>query len=125
MLKTKLYSMEEVAVLCYDAGFTGEGLVIALSIIWAESGGNAWAVNINSTPGKPTDGSLDLGIAQFNTYWWLYQKANDLMHPEFAIPLMFRVTKGSKFIYWSSYVHGTYKVFLDYARAVVTKLGYV
>lgn len=112
--------MQEVATLLLSAGFVGESAVTALAVIWAESGGNAWAVNINSAPGKPTDGSMDLGLCQFNTYWWPYQRANDLMKAEYSIPLMYRASRqGTAFYYWAAFVYGYHVKFMDYARAAL------
>lgn len=119
-LRTKLYTMQEVGALLLSAGFIGENAVTALAVLWAESGGNAWAVNVNSAPGKPTDGSLDLGIAQFNTYWWPWQRANDLMKIEHSIPLFYRASKnGTYFGYWNAYVNKYHLKFMDYARAAL------
>lgn len=119
-LKVKLYTMQEVGVLLLSAGFTGENAVTALAVIWAESGGNGWAVNVNSLPGRPADGSLDLGICQFNTYWWPAQKANDLMKAEYSIPLFYRASKyGTYFGYWAAFVYGYHLKFMDFARAAL------
>jgi hypothetical protein len=121
-LKTKLYSMHEVRDFCKAAGFSGDNLAIAIAVIWAESGGNAWAVNINSTPGKPTDGSIDLGICQWNSYWWPLITPAKAMDPQFAIKKFYEVSKGTNFSYWNAFVSGAHKKFLSYAQAVATQI---
>lgn len=123
-LKTLPYSMDEIAVLVRDAGFTGDNAVIAIAVIWAESGGNAWAVNINSTPGK-TYGSIDLGLVQWNSYWWPYITPAKAMDPVFAVKKFFEVTKGTNFLYWNAYVNKSYLRFMDYARACAHNAGLV
>lgn len=55
---------------------TGWRVVTGLAILKAESNLNAYAVNLITSEfradGKPNPAflSLDLGIAQWNTYWW-------------------------------------------------------
>lgn len=117
-LATKLLTMQEVAQLVKAAGFSGENGVTAIAVIWAESGGNAWAVHVNNSPGKLTDGSLDLGLAQFNTYWLPLQRVGNLMTPEYSVNLMFSLSKGINFGFWSAFVHGYHLKYMDYARAV-------
>lgn len=125
-LKTFPHSMDEVAILAHNAGFRSDGLITSIAVIWAESGGNAWAVNINSNPGKPTHGSMDLGLAQFNTYWWPAQKANDLMKPEYNVNLMFKASRnGTYFGYWSAFVYGYHKKYISFAQEAVKRLGLV
>ena len=114
-------SMDEVALLSYNAGFRATNLVTAIAVVWAESGGNAWAININSSPGKPTHGSIDIGLAQFNTYWWSTHKANDLMKPDYSMALMFKASRGNNFSFWSAFVHGMHRPYIPYAEAVVAR----
>lgn len=75
-MKIKQYTMDEVAVICLESGMRGWPTVTAISIAWAESGGNAYAVNINDgNPDNQAYLSMDLGLWQTNTFW----------HPEIPI----------------------------------------
>ena len=122
-LATKQLSMSEVAQLCHTAGFRDANLLTSIAVIWAESRGNAWAININgSNPLSRAYGSIDIGLCQWNTYWWSIHKANDLMKPEYSVNLMFRVTKGQNFQYWNAWLYGHHKQFLPYAEAVCAEL---
>ena len=116
-LKTKFLPMMEIAEYIKNAGFTGENAGIAIAVIWAESGGNAWAVNINSAPSKPTDGSLDLGLCQWNTYWFSNVKPHQAFDPQYSCNLMFLASKGSNFMYWNAFVNKYHVKYLAYGYA--------
>lgn len=69
-MKTKQLTMSEVVGHLRNAGVTGWRLVTLGSIIWAESRGDAYAININDQdPTSEAYLSLDLGLCQINTYW--------------------------------------------------------
>jgi hypothetical protein len=124
-LKTKFLPMQEIAGYVKNSGFQGENAAIAIAVIWAESGGNAWAVNVNSAPGKPYDGSLDLGICQWNTYWFPTVTPAKAFNPQYSTDLMFLASKGVNFNYWNAFVNGYHKKYMDYARACAIQAGVI
>lgn len=118
-MKTRQLSMREVHDLMVEAGFSPHlwRCVTALSVIWAESGGNAWAVNIVDNPDSPAHLSLDLGLVQWNSYH------NPMptplaFDPLYSLQRMWTVTKDwtvSKNL-WIAYNNGAYMKYLGYAR---------
>lgn len=122
-LNTKLLSMDEVGRLLLAAGFTRPNAVIGLSVIWAESGGNAWAVNVNSSPGKATDGSIDLGLCQFNSYWFPLITPAKAFDPPTAVQKFFDVSKGTNFGYWNAFVNQYHVKFLPWAQATIDNIA--
>jgi hypothetical protein len=101
---TNYLQMETVAQMLLDVGFTGDAAVVALAIIWGESGGNAWALNLNThDPDSPSYLSLDRGLVQWNDYWWPDFRTVDAMDPSKAVKKMFEVSNGTDFSPWNVY----------------------
>jgi|JI9StandDraft_1071089.scaffolds.fasta_scaffold01073_12 hypothetical protein len=126
-LPVKFLPMIDVAEMVHRAGFRGERAVTALAVIWAESGGNQVAVNINvANPESKAYLSLDLGICQWNTYW----------HPRFKFPrhfdpldsikyMFYKSDRGRSFSLWMAYTAGAHEKFLPYARQTFINLGHL
>lgn len=79
------YSPAQVAVIAKGAGFTGDGLVRAVAVALAESGGNPQAVNQNTDRQR----SIDRGLWQINSYW----------HPEVSVAEAFNPAANAKHAY--------------------------
>lgn len=117
--------MADVAEMVWTAGFRGDRAVTALAVVWAESGGNQYAVNINaSNPTSKAYQSMDLGICQWNTYW----------HPRFKIPrhfdpldslkyMFYKSDRGRNFNMWMAFFTGAHEKFIPFARQTFINLG--
>lgn len=131
--KVKLYTMADVAALCLNTGIGGWPTISAVAIAWAESGGNAYATNIND--GDPTSVaylSIDLGMWQTNSYWHPEVKPREAFDPELQFPHVLRIAQRRTGQYgyisynwtaWSTYNAGTYKKFITPAYNAVKALG--
>ena len=102
---TNVLSDEEIARKILDVGFSRERAVVAFAILVGESGLNAWAINLVShNPEAESYLSLDLGIAQFNTFWHPNYLVADLFDPDYAIKAFFDVSKdGENFKWWVAF----------------------
>ena len=112
---------QQIAVVAQKAGFTGSNLVIAVAVALAESGGN-----VNAHGDVTIGGSFGL--------WQVYCKAHpDLIPPDNPDSVAwydpyqnarwaYKISGGSNWHPWSTYIHGTYQAFMDKARAAVVLL---
>lgn len=109
-IQMNMLADETIARMLLDAGFTGESAVVAFAIIIAESGGNAWAINLNThDPDSDSYLSLDKGICQWNDYWWDIAKGPEAFDPEVSIRKMFEVSKqGTDYSAWNAYDNFTF-----------------
>jgi len=97
--------------LCQQANLTDDEANTIMAVISAESGWNPKAINKNS------DGSIDYGLCQYNSYWYIskmklitqWEALNDY---EKCIKLMIQRYKEGFLKDWASYKFGTYKKFL-------------
>jgi len=97
--------------ICRDKGLSPEQTNIIMAVISAESGWNTKAVN------KNTDNSIDYGLCQYNSYWYiekmdLITKWEALNDYKKCIEVMVDRYKGGNLKDWSAYKFGTYKKFL-------------
>ena len=104
-LRSKFVPDSDIARLLVDAGFRGESAIVAFCIVIAESGGDTWAINMNThAPEADTYLSLDKGLVQFNDYWWPIAQSSDAFVPELAIAEFFVASKeGTDFQPWVAY----------------------
>lgn len=112
-MKTKYITMVETVVMLRNAGVFGWRIVVLGSVIWAESAGNAYAVNINDKdPNSPAYLSMDLGLCQINTYWQGIEPSVAL-DPVKAVQWMVDKTGGGwvNLGLWSTYNSGAYLPF--------------
>jgi peptidoglycan hydrolase CwlO-like protein len=109
---------EQIALAAQKAGFTGNNLVIAVAVALAESSGNA-----NAKGDVAIGGSFGL--------WQIYCVA----HPNLIPPSnpnsvawndpyqnaqwAYRLSGGSNWMPWSTYIHGTYQNYMSAAQAAV------
>lgn len=70
MAKSKIVPDHEIARMVLDAGFTGLAAPVMVAVCLAESGGDAYAINVvDRDPAAVTYLSLDVGICQINSFW--------------------------------------------------------
>ena len=131
-IKVQLYSMEEVAGICLTAGLTPWESVTAVSIAWAESGGNAYAIGINDQdPTAKAYLSMDVGMWQTNDYWHPEIASKTALTPELQILEVMRISKRTGswgYVYhvwtaWSTYNAGLHKRFTQQAYWAVKAAG--
>lgn len=141
-MKAKFITMEDAGRCLIDAGFTGWRVPTFIAIGWAESAGNAWAVNlvVQADPLAASHLSMDLGWLQLNNYWW----ADDLkpdhraaFDPAAAARIAFRHVGGNEGIFdaiakksttrgymeWSTYKVKVHLPYLSAAIGVARALG--
>ena len=91
MAKLMLTS-DQVATVLVEQGAKGWAVVTMGAIAVPESGRNAYAVNVNDSPDKPSHRSLDVGLFQINTFWNPTHPIADLLDPayntEFAVQIL-------------------------------------
>lgn len=121
-------AMEEVAAVCLAAGMRAWPAVTAVAIAWAESGGNAYAVNVNdANPQSEAYLSLDLGIWQTNTYWHPEVPIAEALDPVQQIMHVRRIAERVGVYGWVSYVWTPWNTFTAgaYAKFVTPAVGAV
>lgn len=109
---------QQIASAAYAAGFRGDGLVWAVAVAEAESGGDTTARNRN------TDGSVDRGLWQFNSRW--HPEVTDAMadDPGQAAKAAYRVSAGGRsWGQWSTYGNGAAARQLGAAKLAAAAVG--
>ncbi len=141
-MRQKLITMEEAGRHLIDAGFTGWRVPTFIAIGWAESGGNAWAVNlvVKDDPLVVSHLSMDLGWLQLNNYWWADELKPDqriAFDPAAVARIAFRHVGGNEgvldavakksttrgYMEWSTYKAKTHLPFLSAAVGAARALG--
>lgn len=127
-MKTQPWSMLNLAHACLDAGIPGWPAVTAVAIALAESGGNAYAVNVNDyDPTLPSYLSLDLGAWQTNTHWHPEILISDALNPEAQAVHVKRIAKGVGWQYnwtaWNTFRTGAHVRWMPLARVAVREAG--
>lgn len=114
--------MNEVASIMIEVGFSAKlwRSVECLAVIWAESGGDAYSININDyDPNLASYLSIDVGLCQWNSFWQKSISIQDALDPTKALKLMCDKTAAwtvNKTL-WNAYNNGSYQKFLHDARA--------
>lgn len=83
----------QIAGYARDAGFSGEALVTAVAVVLQESGGDTMATNVNG-PTSDAPGSVDRGLAQFNSLYHSEVTDPCAFDPACALGAMYRTTRG-------------------------------
>lgn len=83
---------DQIAGYARAAGFTGEGLVKAVAVALAESGGRTDAVGTNTDRWR----SKDRGLWQINDHWHPDVSTAEAFNPSTAAAHAFRISKGGK-----------------------------
>jgi hypothetical protein len=111
-------SIDQIAAVAANAGFTGPDLATAVAVALAESSGNASAYNPEIAAGAaPGQGSYGL--------WQIYLQAHpqfdpsQLMDPQYNANAAFAIysSAGGSFAPWSTYKYGQYTNYLAQAQA--------
>lgn len=103
-----------------QGGFSGGGLVMAIAIALAESGGNPQAAGYNrNSAGTVT--SVDRGLWQINNYWHSEVSDSCAYDPRCAAGAAYRISAaGTNWQPWSTYQSGAYKQYLQRAQAAAS-----
>lgn len=92
----------------HAAGFTGIQAQIIAAIAMAESGGNSLNYLVN------TDGTVDRGILQINSYWHAEVPDSCAYDVACSFQQAYRISNhGTDFNQWVTYQKGLYKKFMD------------
>jgi len=113
-----------LAVAAAQAGFTGQGLRLAVAVGLAESGGNSTARGPNPpTPGCPT-GSVDRGAWQLNNCY--HPEISDVCADDLGCAAVetYRISAGgSDWTGWTTYTSGAYRAHLAAADQAIAALA--
>jgi hypothetical protein len=123
-----MLTTHEVAELLVKAGGNGWTVVTMGAIAAAESGRNAYAVNVNDSPDKPSHRSLDLGLFQINTFFNPQHAIKDLLDPELNTRVALQILKDAGgppngYNRWNAFKAGLHKPHLPEARAAARRAG--
>ena len=112
------------ATVASRAGFSGEGLVTAVAVGMGESSCRPDAQNTNGpTKGCP-NGSVDRGLWQINSCWHPSVSQSCAFDAQCNANAAYRISaKGANFRPWVAYTNGSYRTYLDAARAAVSRLS--
>jgi len=123
-VKSQVLEDTEIAQLLIDAGFRGDAAIVAFAVIIGESGGDAWAINMNThDPTSVSYLSLDKGLVQWNDYWWPdFARTSDPFVPELAVQKFFEVSKGNNFTPWNAYKNHSFVRHVERAYAAFSAL---
>jgi hypothetical protein len=117
-LQSKIMSQSQTEALvrrvCAQEGMSYSATELIVAIIWAESAMKPRAI------GKPNrDGTIDYGLCQFNSYWWIGPGKTFptpeyvLSHPAESVKVMCQhLKKTGRYRDWSAYNNGSYKKYL-------------
>lgn len=93
-------SPEQIAATAARAGFTGSGLVRAVAVALAESGGDTAAVNVNADRTR----SRDRGLWQINDRWHPEVSDAQAFNPATAAAAAYRISKaGADWSPWATW----------------------
>jgi cell wall-associated NlpC family hydrolase len=112
-------TFEAVADIEYRAGFRGDGLITAVAVIFAESGGDPSRVGHNSDAHvNPTgQNTIDRGLWQLNSYWHREVSDAAAYDADAASREAYRITGGGRdFKQWYGFTKGGYRTHLEEAR---------
>jgi hypothetical protein len=102
----------DVAEICWDAGFRDTGLTKAIAVAWAESSFIPDRVNT-----KNSNGSIDYGLFQFNNRAHKEVSKSTALDPRLAAKEAFRVSKGgTDWHEWNGYQSPQYNNKLNEAK---------
>lgn len=118
---------ETVAKFLYNAGFRGDALVIMTAVIGGESNYDLWArgdLNAQNSEWGPS-----IGWGQVRSRWEQEHTGGPrdidaLSDPVHQAEALWRISSGGKnWAAWGAYTNGSYKKFLNVARAAVKAIG--
>ena len=110
-------TIARIGTVAAAAGFSGSGLVMAIAVALAESGGNPTATNLDS------NGTVDRGVWQINSVHPEYSASCDYK-PSCAAGAAFSISAGgTNWGAWVTYQHGAEIPFLPAAVSFVEGVG--
>lgn len=110
-------TVAQIGTVAAAAGFSGSGLVMAIAVALAESGGNPTATNLDS------NGTVDRGVWQINSVHAEYSASCDYK-PSCAAGAAFSISAGgTNWGAWVTYQHGAEIPFLPVAVSFVEGAG--
>ena len=123
-----ILTSDQVASALVEQGAKGWTVVTLGAIAVPESGRNAYAVNVNDSPDKPSHRSLDLGLFQINTFWNPTHAIADLLDPAYNTRVALQILAGAGgppkgYERWNAYKAGLHQPHLSEARAAARRLG--
>lgn len=105
------YTMNQIADVARLAGFSGERLVIAIAVAWAESEGLTTARNVNAP------NSIDRGLWQINNFYHPTVTDQCADDPRCAARETFRISNGgADWSPWTTYKNGLHLRHMTAAR---------
>lgn len=125
-MKQHLISIDEVARLVLGAGFKGWRVAVIVAIVWAESGGDVYAIGINDhDPLSVSYLSLDRGLCQWNSYWQPHMTNPKCFTPEVTLAEMCKMTVGGfqSLALWNAFKSGAYLKHLPAANVAARAAG--
>ena len=121
-------SSDEVAELLIQEGGRGWTVVTMGGIVVVESGRNAYAINVNHSPDKPSHRSIDVGLYQINSYYNPRHTIENLLDPAYNTRVALEVLadaggppKGYR--RWNAFRAGLHVPHLAESRAAARRLG--
>lgn len=118
----KLYP-RDIAAAAHKAGFHDRGLVMAVAIALAESGGDTAASGFNGPTAGCPHGSVDRGLWQINDCYHAEVTSRCAHDPQCSAAAAYRISDGgSNWTPWSTYGNGVYKQHLAAAAAGVAHM---
>jgi hypothetical protein len=123
-----MVTSDEIAQLLVGAGAQGWTVVTMGAIAVPESGRNAYAVNVNHSPDKPSHRSIDVGLFQINTFYNPKQAIKDLLDPEYNVRAALQILASAGgppngYARWNTYKAGSHAPHLTEARAAARRIG--
>jgi Lysozyme like domain len=123
-----LLTADDVARLLVAEGATGWTVVTMGAICAAESGRDAYAVNVNHAPGQAWHRSLDVGMFQVNTFFNSTQKISELLDPEWNTTIALKILADAGgppvgYMRWNAYRNGMYRPYLPECRDAANRIG--
>lgn len=103
------YSYADLVALAQQSGFSTLQANVIAAIALAESGGRSNNYHIN------TDGSIDRGILQINSYYHSEVSDSCAYDPVCSFQQAYRISGGANFSEWETYKNGDYKNYLPTA----------
>lgn len=131
MMKSKFFSMQDIAALCLQYMDPWQA-VTAIAVAWAESGGNAYAINLNdSDPTARSYLSLDKGLWQTNSYWHPEVSDRAAFDPALQLPFVLNIARKVGpygYVYyvwtaWATFNAGAHHKFITPAVQAVRAAG--
>ena len=113
-------TIDQIAQLAANAGFSGQDLATAVSIALAESGGHADAYNPERAAGA-AQGKGSYGLWQIYITAHPEFSAAELIQPDYNAAAAFAVytQAGHSFKPWSTFKNGAYLAHMDAVNAVI------